>query len=61
MSTCFGEILRVFRITNLVDFVLFSAFRMAETEEYCAVDAVLSDLQKTKVPMGTTSRTPRYV
>jgi hypothetical protein len=41
------------------DFLLFPAFWMEETTKYCPVDAILPDVQETKVPMGSTCRSSR--
>lgn len=39
-------------------FLLISAVRMAEAEKHCTVDAVLSNIQETEVPLGTTCWPP---
>jgi len=59
MHTQLYLIREVYTFTNSNYFCL--AFRMAKVEKHCSVDAVLSDLQKTEVSVGTASRTPRYV
>lgn len=40
-------------ITYSIFFLSISAIRMAETEEYSTVDAILPNIQETEVSLGT--------